>query len=504
MDHDLVFVDEFDALAIEVKGSKCAPVLSADEKYPAKTHARKVAKELNVQSGLLYLPGLPTQHYEDSDMGPAFRQRRYFFYLTGSTVPDAAVTYDIATDNLILWVPYREPRQELYYGKIPSKEECLAKSDIDDCRYVASIERFISKHLSNTGAVLYLLHDTQTPHLEHHRGRITLNTQALLPAMDRARVVKTPYEVRQIRKASAVSSAAHKLVLARLRNFRSEADVEATYLASCISNGSQQQAYAVIAGSGPNAATLHYDANNESLEGRQVIVFDAGAEWNCYASDITRTLPIGGSFTPEASQIYAIVDAMQRAAIQKVKPGVPYRELHLTAQMAAVTGLLRLGILSGGSAREIFASGVVSALFPHGLGHHVGLEVHDVLSDRLMGHGPSSLRKIGKRTLIPPEFCAAMIRNGSDGKHTWDEVGKLAENMIVTIEPGIYFNREYIKAFAEDEPTRAKFINFGVLERYWAVGGVRIEDMILVKSDGYEIISSAPKGEEALRIINSR
>lgn len=502
MDHDLVFVDEFDALAIEVKGSKCEPMLSSDEKYPAKVHARKVAKELNVQSGLLYLPGLPTQLYEDSDMGPAFRQRRYFFYLTGSTVPDAAVTYDIATDNLILWVPYREPRQELYYGKVPSKEECLAKSDLDDCRYVASIERFLSKHLSNKGAVLYVLHDTQIPHLDHPRGTITLNTQALLPAMDRARVVKTPYEVRQIRKACAVSSAAHKLVLSRLRNFRSEADVEATYLASCIANGSKQQAYAVIAGSGPNAATLHYDANNESLEGRQVIVFDAGAEWNCYGSDITRTLPIGGSFTPAASEIYAIVDSMQRAAIQKVKPGVAYRELHVTAQLVAVTGLIRLGILSGGSAREIFTSGVVSALFPHGLGHHVGLEVHDVLSDRLMGHGPSSLRKTGKRTLIPAEFCAAMIRNMSGGENRWDEAGKLAENMVVTIEPGIYFNREYIKAFAEDEPARAKFINFGVLERYWAVGGVRIEDMILVKSDGYEIISSAPKGAEALRIIN--
>ncbi len=154
----------------------------------------------------------------------------------------------------------------------------------------------------------------------------------------------------------------------------------------------------MIAGSGANASTLHYGANDEPLAGRELVVLDAGAEWACYASDVTRTLPLppkaaapGGGGTgprpsPEARAVYDLVLRMQRECVARVRPGVAFRDLQLHAARVAVEGLLELGIFRpppgspggrGSVADEIFAAGTVAAFFPHGLGHHVGLDVHE-------------------------------------------------------------------------------------------------------------------------------
>ncbi|KAF6825569.1 xaa-pro dipeptidase [Colletotrichum plurivorum] len=522
IDHDVVVVDEFDALSIEVKTSSSYPfefdsvssVAPIPAKYPAKLHARKVAEELRVSDGLIFLPGEPSRSYEDSDMGPTFRQRRYFYYLSGANFADCAVTYEIGAKRLILWIPYVEPRQVLWFGRTPGITECLKQLDVDEVRYTTQLNKFLYRHLT-PGSTLYVLHPEQVPlsgEFLREMADIRVDLTSLQPAVDQARVVKTDYEVAMIRKAVAVSAAAHRRVAERLLKLENESEIEAIFQAWCTTAGAREQSYAIIAGSGKNAGTLHYDANNEPLEGRDVVVFDAGCEWNCYASDITRTLPIPGRFSDEARAVHDIVKQMQDECIDMIRPGTLFFDLHIHASRVAQQGLLELGVLKGGW-DEVWEAGTVAAFFPHGLGHHVGLEVHDVAGrDRLLLlNKVMGVDLVGKRELITPEILTAMGRTPVKPMHgaavppPYKGRQILQPNMIVTVEPGVYFCREYIEGYFLSNPKHARFINKAVLERYYRVGGVRIEDDILVTQSGYEDLSSgAPKGEELLRVINGK
>jgi len=425
-------------------------------KYPAKLHARKVAKELDVPSGLIFLPGQLEKTYEDSDMGPAFRQRRYFYYVTGADFAGCSATYDIARDHLVLWIPYTDPKNVLWFGRTPTIAEARELSTVDDVRLASGLDRFLFTALS-PGSTLFLLHADQSPKLDITKGVVHIDTVKLKPAMDAARVIKTEYEIAMIRRANAVSSGAHRAVLARVKKLSNEREIDAIFRGFCTAQGAKRQAYPVIAGSGPNAATLHYGANDQPLTGRQLVCLDAGAEWRCYAADITRTFPISGVWSTEAAAIHSIVERMQTECIQRVRPGVVYATLHLHACIVAVTELLRLGILHGGTAAEIFNRGTVTAFFPHGLGHHVGLEVHDVSGRErlLLGAMPVGNKRgaAGKRQMLSPEAVSVMYREalaqtspgtGPRGQAQGQIQGppprekqRLEKNMVFTIEPGL-------------------------------------------------------------------
>ncbi|KAI0117559.1 hypothetical protein F4776DRAFT_656176 [Hypoxylon sp. NC0597] len=431
IEHDLVVVEEFDAL--------------------------KVAKELGTENGIIYLPGQLESTWEDSDQGPPFRQRRYFYYLTGADFPGCSVTYDIAADKLTLWVPFTPPATILWFGNTPSPEDCLARSDVHDVKYVGELAGYLTSRLTTVKA-LYALRPSQLPKFdgfEQLRSSIKIDVSSLQPAMDEARLIKSEYEIAMIRRANDISSAAHRKVATKLNSFKNECEVEAAFIAACTAANAKTQAYPVIAGSGPNASTLHYGANNESLVGRQIVVLDAGAEWSCYASEISRSLPVGprSKFTAEARAVYELVHKMQNECIERIRPGVVFRDLQLHATLVAVKGLLELGVLRGGTAEEIFQNGTGAAFFPHGLGHHVGLDVHEL------------------------------------------------PNMVVTVEPGVYFCRPYIEAYFLRREEHARYIDAAVLERYWGVGGVRVEDCVLVTETGCENLTTAPKGNDLLRMM---
>ncbi|KAI1412921.1 hypothetical protein F5Y13DRAFT_179783 [Hypoxylon sp. FL1857] len=431
IEHDLVVVEEFDAL--------------------------KVAKELGTENGIIYLPGQLESTWEDSDQGPPFRQRRYFYYLTGADFPGCSVTYDIAADKLTLWVPFTPPATILWFGNTPSPEECLARSDVHDVKFVGELPAYLTARLTTVKA-LYALRPSQLPKFEGFeqlRPNIKIDVSSLQPAMDEARLIKSEYEVAMIRRANDISSVAHRKVATKVNSFKNECEVEAAFIAACTAANAKTQAYPVIAGAGANASTLHYGANNELLLGRQIVVLDAGAEWSCYASEVTRSLPVGprSKFTAEARAVYELVHKMQDECIQRIRPGVVFRDLQLHATLVAVKGLLELGVLRGGTAEEIFKNGTGAAFFPHGLGHHVGLDVHEL------------------------------------------------PNMIVTVEPGVYFCRPYIEAYFLRREEHARYIDAAVLERYWAVGGVRVEDCVLVTEAGCENLTTAPKGNDLLRMM---
>ena len=258
--------------------------------------------------------------------------------------------------------------------------------------------------------------------------------------MDQARVVKSDYEVRMIRRANDVSSAAHRKVAENFLSLTNERDIEAIHLAVCTARGTNAQAYPIIAGAGTNGATLHYFANNTPLAGKETIVVDAGCEWNCYASDITRTFPIPGTWSPRPARIHKLVERMQDACISRIQPGVIFFQLHLLAMDIAMKGLLELGILKG-EEKQVAEAGTIAAFFPHGLGHHVGLEVHDVSGyERLMLMAETGSRLDGgKRRLITPNMLSSMsgISKMTASKPPYSGRQELQPNMIVTVEPGM-------------------------------------------------------------------
>ncbi|GFP58936.1 probable Xaa-Pro aminopeptidase GLRG_02280 [Trichoderma asperellum] len=502
LDFSFILDDEFDAVAIARRDDF---ETWKTKKYPAKEHARRVAKELDISDGIIYLPGRATENYEDSDQPPPLRQRRYFFYLTGANFHDCFVTYEIRADTLTLWIPYVEPRQVLWFGSTPDAAKAKQLYDVDDVRYSTQLDKFFESRFTSS-TQLFVLHPDQTP-TKAKELKFKINDWKLQPAMNNARCIKDEYEIAMIRRANEVSSAGHRKVAEMLLRLSNEREIEAIFQAVTTARGARSQAYPVIAGSGVNASTLHYEDNDQPLKGKELVILDAGCEWNCYASDITRTLPIKGQFSTNGAAVYKIVQQMQEECIAAVKPGIKFYQLHLHAAAVGLKGLHKLGILKGDIV-EIAKAGTITAFFPHGLGHHVGLEVHDVPGNlplmMLVNLGLDG----GKRDMISADMLKAMRTYDEELVPSRLKSGKerqvLKPNMIVTVEPGIYFCREYIEGYYLSNPDHAKFIDKDVLESYYSVGGVRIEDDILVTEDGYENLTTAPKGEEMISVINAK
>ncbi|KAB2571412.1 putative Xaa-Pro aminopeptidase [Lasiodiplodia theobromae] len=458
------------------------------EKYPAKQHARRVADFLGVAKGLIYLPGAPTAYLEDSDQFVPFRQRRYFYYLTGVDEADCHLTYDIRLDFLTLYVPSPgSPRKVYYNGRGSTPEEALDKYDVDAVDFSYAVPGYVEFWMTQHEGDVYILHPDQAVVPGHDKSP-RVNYTKLQVAIDAARVRKDQHEIKLIRKANQVSAKAHEKVLRNIRAFKNEAQVEATFLDTCVAADAKHQAYEIIAASGENAATLHYIKNDEPFHDRPLMCLDAGCEWQCYASDVTRTFPLTGQWpSKESKAIYDLVLKMQTECIDAIRPGARYLDIHYLAHRILIDGLLELGILHNGTPEDIFDAGTSLAFLPHGLGHHLGLEVHDVSDVPLMAGTAEHMSSV-----VDPEMCKALVHPNHPA---------LEEGMVITVEPGIYFNRYALNAVYLSSPIHSRYINRRVLQRYLPVGGVRIEDDILVTHDGYENLTTAPKGEEMLRIM---
>lgn len=442
---------------------------------------------MGISAGLIYLAGQPTVSWVDSDQPRPFRQKRYFYYLSGSDDADCYLTYDIKKDFLTLYIPDFDLHRAIWNGPTVTKEEAEHRYDVDRVHYHASLRRDLEKWARkfNQSYPLYILHESEKPSAPSVDFR--LDSKQLLPAMNAARGTKDEYEVQMIRQANKISGMAHRKILENIRNMSNETEIEGLFLDTCISHRAKNQSYEIIAGSGENAATLHYVKNNEPLKGRQLVCLDAGAEWNCYASDVTRTFPMTGEWpSAHVRSIYRLVERMQEECIKRVKKGVRFLDLHVLAHTIAIEGLLELGIFRRGAVDEIRDSGASKVFFPHGLGHHVGLEVHDVSGENIM-----ALDRVHEYSpVLIPAACLSPCTLSAP---------VLDEGMIVTVEPGIYFSRPAL-ADAQKQPF-AKYINFELAREYIPVGGARIEDDILVTADGYENMTTAPKGDEMLEII---
>lgn len=266
------------------------------------------------------------------------------------------------------------------------------------------------------------------------------------------RLLKTEGELDSMARASAITRDAHLEAMRVARPGRYEYEVEAEILRVFRARGAERPAYGSIVGSGPNATILHYRSNNRRMEDGDLLLIDAGAELEYYASDVTRTFPVGGRFTAPQRAIYDLVLRSQLAAIEAVRPGIPYLEVHDRAVAVLTEGLIELGIIAGPLDTAI-AEARYRPYYMHRTSHWLGMDVHDV-GDYFVDRKPRGLEP----------------------------------GMVLTVEPGLYFGVE-----ADVDPK-------------WRGIGVRIEDDIAVTASGYRnLTADIPKAADDLeRILAAR
>lgn len=403
---------------------------------------KTVIKRVNLQFPLhaLAVFGLLTRFLAKAE----FRQRRAFFYLSGCNLPDSYVTYHLTSRTLTLYIPPLDPAEVVWCGLPLSPEQAMQKYDVDAVRTTADLESDFELAASNVTNIFAIAHKEIHPALPR-----SANTSLLHDAINECRVTKSPYEVALIRRANQITAGAHRLCMSSIKKSKNERELQGLFLGHCIASGAPGQAYTGIFGAGKAAATLHYIHNNASLEGKQLLLLDAGCEYDNYASDVTRTFPISGEFTKEGRQIYDIVLKMQKETMAQCKAGNNWDDIHTLAHRVAIQGLLDIGVLHNGTVDEILESRTSTAFLPHGLGHYLGMDTHDT------GGHPNYQDK-------DKMFCYLRKR------------GPLPTGAVITVEPGLYFCEFIIKPFLSDAK-HSKYINAEVLEKYWDVGGVRIE-----------------------------
>ncbi|KAK9478201.1 peptidase M24, structural domain-containing protein [Lipomyces japonicus] len=461
------------------------------ERYPSKSHARRVAKHF---SGLLpdaftddkprqilLLAAARLKYWPFSDQAQPFRQNRNFYYLTGCDLPDAYVLYDVELDRLVLFLPPVDKEDVMWSGEPITITEAKEEYDVDEVLYADVIK---SELQAIPNRIVYtaesLVGDDHRAYLKDIELLVQLQSsdQYLLEALEESRLIKDDFELRLMRKASEISDNAHLKVLSTMSLQTNERHIHAEFVYHSMRAGSKNQSYDPICCTGRHCSTLHYVRNNEEIAGKQLLLIDAGAEWNNYASDVTRTFPISGEWTPEARAIYELVLEMQTACESLVKPGAVWDDLHLLAHKILIRGFLKLGIFKGGSEDEILESRVSAAFLPHGLGHTLGMDTHD--TGGRANYADSDLL-----------FRYLRIRR------------KLESGMVVTVEPGIYFSPFLIDPYlnGHDGFKGGHYIDRDVLEKFWEVGGVRIEDDVLVTDNGSENFTKVPKDPDVLSKI---
>ncbi|HWK18295.1 MAG TPA: M24B family metallopeptidase [Solirubrobacteraceae bacterium] len=266
-----------------------------------------------------------------------------------------------------------------------------------------------------------------------------------------------------MRLAERATRAGFAAVVPSLFEGTSERAAQIELEAAAFRHGGDAMAYDTIVGSGPNAAVLHFAPSSRRFRSGELVLIDAGAERDGYASDITRTYPVGGELSAEQQELHSLVHTAEREAMALCTAGREWRDVHLAAARVIADGLVALGILRG-APDTLLETGAVWLFFPHGIGHLVGLGVRDAGGT------------LAERRDDPPPFPNLRIDL------------PLRPGMVVTVEPGIYF----IPAILEDAERRrchAREVDWDRVDRILGFGGIRIEDNVLITESGHEVIT---------------
>ncbi|HEX7111670.1 MAG TPA: aminopeptidase P N-terminal domain-containing protein [Mizugakiibacter sp.] len=404
------------------------------------------------------------ERMRNADAAYPYRQDSDFHYLTGFPEPEAvlALLPGRRAGEAILFCREREPERERFEGARIGSEGAVRDYGMDDAFPIEDIDDILPGMIEGR-ARLYchfgrdadfdakLLMWVRRLRALRGGGVVPKEFVALAHLLHDQRLYKSRAELKLMREAAAVAAEAHHAAMHAARPGVGEYAVEAALLHAMRSRGAVPSYPPIVAG-GANACVMHYQANRAPLRDGDLLLIDAGAEVECYASDITRTFPVSGRYSREQRALYEVVLAAQQAAIDEVRPGNPFSAAHDAAVRVVAEGLCALKLLKG-DADTAIGSGAYRRYFPHKTGHWLGLDVHDV----------GDYRVDGEPRLLEP-------------------------GMVVTVEPGVYI--------PADER--------GVAER-WCGIGIRIEDDVAVTADAPEVLTAAvPKQPEELEALLAR
>jgi len=432
--------------------------------------------------------------YDTDTVKCDFRQESFFRYLFGINEPDCFGLLDLEKQESVLFVPVFSEDSERWNGDNRPLKFYVDRYGVNQALNVDDIR----KELDNRGIVtLYVLNgvnrdsgcSTSTYPKFDGMDKYRVDDKHLHPLLSELRVFKTAKEIEFMRLSCLVSSQAHVYVMRHIKPGMTEFQCEALFKAWCNYFGAaRHQAYVCICASGAHGAILHYGhaarPNDRLLQDGDSIVLDMGAEYSGYCTDLTRSYPVNGKFSREQAVVHNAVREAQSAVLQAMKPGVKWADMHRLAERVIISHLKEAGILHNGSVDEMAKANVGSIFMCHGLGHLLGLDTHDV----------GGYKSDEEKSKEPGIQWLRTLR-------------ELKPGMVITVEPGIYFNDKWIDRCLRD-PQRAKFVNTTELAKYRGSGGCRLEDDVLVTEKGVENLTVLPTSiediEEVMRAAKTR
>lgn len=425
---------------------------------------RKRLMQMMDKDSVAILPAVPIR-MRNRDVEYPYRPDSDFFYLTGFSEPEAVMVIVPGRKHgeYILFCRENDPVMETWNGPRAGQDGAIEEYGADDSFPIDDIDDILPGLLENKSSVFY----TMGIHKEfdqrligwvnrlREQSRAGIHTPGEFVALEHhlhdMRLYKSSYEITRMRKAAKISAKAHIRAMKACKPGVSEYQIEAELQHQFAVQGARSSAYSSIVGGGKNSCILHYVNNNDVLNEGDILLIDAGAEFECYAADISRTFPVNGVFNKEQRALYQLVLDAQYAAIEQVQPGKHWNHVHEAAVKVLVKGLIKLGLLKGTPARVI-KNESYKKFYMHRTGHWLGMDVHDVGDYKIDGEW---------RVLEP--------------------------GMVLTVEPGLYI-----------APMK------GVAKK-WHNIGIRIEDDVLVTKAGHDILSKdTPKEIDEIEALMQR
>lgn len=397
----------------------------------------------------------------NADAHYPYRQNSHFLYLTGFQEPESVLVLDKDQKQTLLFCRDKNPALEQWTGERMGPNQAPQILGIHQAFTMEELDQKLPELLRNKQHLYYGMDEQSGLHGPVHGWMDALKLLTrdsnerpqsyvdLNPLLAELRLRKDDDEIAVLRRAGWITAQAHKRAMQSCRDGLSEAQLEADILHEFASQGARHPAYTSIVGGGKNACILHYISNNQRLEDGDLVLIDAGCELQGYASDLTRTFPVNGRFSPEQRALYDIVLHAQKAAIDVAKVGLPYQNMQLAADRILTEGLLDLGILTGDIGHLIETKAALP-FSVHRVGHWLGLDVHDVGDYSIEGQSRA-----------------------------------LESGMVTTIEPGLY-----IPPNCQQAPKALRGT------------GIRIEDSVLITDGEPDILTiDAPKAIDEIEAL---
>jgi len=438
-------------------------------------------------SGMLFFPGNPLIPRNYPANVYSFRQNSQLLYLCGIARPGLALLMLPEEGRDILFGPPEDIDDVVWHGPQPALQEVAEAAGISEVHDIAELGPLVCEHKAR-GQKLHFLppyHERVLTWMSRVLGESgeTLRHGScpdLARAVAEQRLLKSPEEVAEIEEALGITRAMHVEAMRLARPGIKESVIAAAIQNIALQKEREQSYQPIVTVRGEVLHNCHY---GNTLEDGDLLLNDSGAESRlCYASDITRTFPVSGKFDSRQRDVYEVCLRAQLESIDKIAPGLSYRDVHLHACRVITEGLAEIGLMTE-EARfnpaEAVAAGAHALFFPHGLGHAIGLDVHDMedLGD-VVGYGGEGLRS--------DQFGLNFLRFARD----------LEPGHVMTVEPGIYFIPALIDRW-KAEKKHARFIDYEVVEAFADLGGIRIEDDVLCTPEGHRVLGEPiPKSVE--------